>query len=254
MGSGRPLGLSRSPPSCLNRPAQRTDFVHGLLEWALSVDDFSGHFEYQQRLLTGVYPDAWTKIPRSWNRVVRGLENGRVYVFRVRAVRGKIAGAPSNEASVVPLERRDDGERAEMQVAMLMRKVAALEARHSCACEVLSEVLFEHDSASVLPTSDAALATRNETALSAVITRLQDAETELVVVVTGYASPPGRASYNLDLSESRAVAVIEYLSRRAGPWNGEFAALASGERRDRIGGGNDDDDRRAVVALCPTGD
>ena len=30
MGSGRPLGLSRSPPSCLNRPAQRTDFVHGL--------------------------------------------------------------------------------------------------------------------------------------------------------------------------------------------------------------------------------
>ena len=31
MGSGRPLGLSRSPPSCLNRPAQRTDFVHGLI-------------------------------------------------------------------------------------------------------------------------------------------------------------------------------------------------------------------------------
>ncbi len=30
MGSGRPLGLSRSSPSCLNRPAQRTDFVHGL--------------------------------------------------------------------------------------------------------------------------------------------------------------------------------------------------------------------------------
>ena len=27
MGSGRPLGLSRSSPSCLNRPAQRTDFV-----------------------------------------------------------------------------------------------------------------------------------------------------------------------------------------------------------------------------------
>ncbi len=34
MGSGRPLGLSRSSPSCLNRPAQRTDFVHGLLERA----------------------------------------------------------------------------------------------------------------------------------------------------------------------------------------------------------------------------
>ncbi len=31
MGSGRPLGLSRSSPSCLNRPAQRTDFVHGLI-------------------------------------------------------------------------------------------------------------------------------------------------------------------------------------------------------------------------------
>ena len=31
MGSGRLLGLSRSPPSCLTKPAHRTDFVHGLL-------------------------------------------------------------------------------------------------------------------------------------------------------------------------------------------------------------------------------
>ncbi len=38
MGSGRPLGLSRSSPSCLNRPAQRTDFVHGLLSALIVVD------------------------------------------------------------------------------------------------------------------------------------------------------------------------------------------------------------------------
>ena len=37
MGSGRPLGLSRSSPSCLNRPAQRTDFVHGLQGLTLAL-------------------------------------------------------------------------------------------------------------------------------------------------------------------------------------------------------------------------
>ena len=42
MGSGRPLGLSRSSPSCLNRPAQRTDFVHGLLWQAFQRYQWQG--------------------------------------------------------------------------------------------------------------------------------------------------------------------------------------------------------------------
>ncbi len=43
MGSGRPLGLSRSSPSCLNRPAQRTDFVHGLQGGPQAYHDLPVH-------------------------------------------------------------------------------------------------------------------------------------------------------------------------------------------------------------------
>ena len=233
----------------------RSGYGEASLEWTLSVDDFSGHFEYQQRLLNGAYPDAWNATRESRKHVVQGLENGLVYVFRIRAVQEhEIPGAPSNEASVVPVVQPADRASIETQLETLMGKVATLEARYSCVGEVLGDVRFEHDSASVLPASNADLATRNEAALNAVLTRLRDAKTDLVVVVTGYASAPGRASHNLDLSESRSLAVIEYLSQRAGAWNGEFAALANGERRDRVGGRDDDRDRRAVVALCPSGD
>ena len=226
------------------------------LEWKLSVDDFSGRFEYQHRLLNGVYPDAWSPTQGSWKHVVEGLENGLVYVFRVRALReNQLAGAASNEASVVPSETNGRPERTETEtpLAALKRKVAALEARYSCSDSVLAEVWFDHGSALVLPTASPDLATRNETALSAALTNLRDAEAQLVVV-TGYASAPGRASYNLNLSEARALAVIEYLTKRAEPWNGEFVALANGERWDGSGGGEDNENRRAVVALCPTGD
>ena len=37
METGGVRRLNRSSPSCLNRPAQRTDFFHGLLSWAISA-------------------------------------------------------------------------------------------------------------------------------------------------------------------------------------------------------------------------
>ena len=241
------------PPVPVPQLVVRSGAGEATLEWTMSVDDFSGGFEYQQRLLNGVYRDVWTPMDEPRKHLVPGLSDGQVYVFRVRAVRGgDIFGAPSNEASVVPFGT-NGSERTKTGLAMLTKRVTALEAGTSCADEVRGDVRFEHDSSSVLPTSNPGLATRNAAQMRAILANLPDAETHRVVLVKGYASTPGRASYNLDLSESRALAVVEYLSQRSGAWNGEFVALAEGEQQNWIGG-RPEEDRRAVVTFCPSGD
>ena len=223
------------------------------LEWTLGVDDFGGHFEYQQRSPNSVYPgDEWTPMPESFEHVVPQLAGGLIYVFRIRAVRdGDIAGAPSNEVSVVPLGLTDGSRGMQAQLAALAARVDLLEARQFCRDGTLGELQFEHNSAVVLPTSNDGLTSQNGERLAAIAESLRAAPPEAVAVVRGYASAPGRASYNLDLSEARALAVVEHLSRRLRTWNGKLVVIPEGERPDPIADRTEDDDRRAVVALCP---
>ena len=295
------------------------------LEWTLTDSDFDGHFQYQHRSPTGDYPRAWTTMSAASKHIVTGLKDGRVYVFRLRAVSSSgIAGSPSNEVSVVPLGRPDDrlagletglttletevtALRArvegiadslnrsddhfgrletglttlETDVAALRAKVdsivappdspgprnegldepqprptglearvTALEDGDSCAKGILGEVRFRHRSATLFPSEDPSLTTRNQASLRTIAEQLRAAGTGRLAVVTGHASAPGRASRNLDLSESRANAVILYLSQGSQAWNGELIARAEGEWRPAIPGRQQSEDRRAVVALC----
>ena len=219
------------------------------LEWCglddEKEDEFS--FEYQLRSAEAAYPDdEWTEMQGAERQhVVRDLENGHVYLFHVRAVRkrGAIRGRPSNEVSVVPFGL---SERSEARLDALNARVNVLDVADSC--RTLGNVWFDHDSASVLPIPDADLANENEERLKTIISGLGDMGNDRVVVVKGYASTVGRASHNLDLSESRALAVVEYLARRVP--SGKFFAIAEGERRDWMGGRQANQGREAVVALC----
>ncbi len=84
MGSGRPLGLSRSSPSCLNRPAQRTDFVHGLVGMRFALVVKLGelqvvplHFDLQTEIQLALgHVDAWDPSNRLLLNIAHHLHSG----------------------------------------------------------------------------------------------------------------------------------------------------------------------------------
>ncbi|MCY4057300.1 MAG: OmpA family protein [Gammaproteobacteria bacterium] len=226
------------------------------LEWTLGAEDFDGRFEYQQRRLADAdYSDVWIPMRGPRRHAVPDLVNGLLYFFRVRAVGPEeVAGAPSNEVGVVPLGLAEALGRLSERVAAIEGRVTAPDEVRFCAGEVVGEVGFDHDSASILPPANADLAAGNQARLAGVIRRLHGTDTEWVVQVTGYASTRGRASYNLDLSEARAEAVIEYLVQSSGALTGEFVAMAAGEGREWGEGKQEDEERRAVLVLCTSED
>ena len=236
-------------PKLVARPGDR----QVKLEWTVA-SDFRGVVEYRQKRAGGVFSeDGWMSVGTDSNHVVRRLKNGLVYVFQARALHeSRGSSAPSDEAVVVPFGPTEDFDQMEAQLLALKRDVAALMDGSPCMGSVLGEIQFAHGSTSVIPRSDAQLAAQNEAQLNAIVENLQCAEAGGVVAVTGYASAPGRATYNLDLSELRAEAVMEYLER-SGAWDGEFHAIAEGEGRGRLGGRYEAEDRRVVVALCEVG-
>lgn len=220
------------------------------LEWTVA-GSFDGGFEYRQKRAGGVFSeDGWMGVGTGSSYVVGGLNNGLVYVFQVRAVHASRGpSAPSDEAVVVPFGSVEGFRHLEVQLLTLKRDVAALMDWNRCADGVLGEIRFDHGSTSVMPMSNAELAAQNRAQLNGIVEGLRSDGAGKIVVVTGYASAPGRATYNLDLSESRAEAVMEYLER-SGAWDGEIHVIAEGERRDRLGDTREEEDRRAVVALC----
>lgn len=206
--------------------------------------DCEGTFQYQQRRMMGDFSGAqWSAASGCSSHVVEGLENGVVYVFRVRVLHERSGtGPPSDEVAVVPVPHTEP--------SVNDTEVPVSDSGDFCTQDVLGEVSFGHDSTSVIPRSNADLAQRNGMQLANVLRRLRRTEPRRLVVVKGYSSAPGRASYNLDLSELRAEAVIEYLYRRAPAWRRKLVAVAKGERHHLLDGRREGENRRAVVILC----
>ncbi len=75
------------------------------LHWGSVSDATITRWEYRQKAGAGDYED-WTGIPGSAadtrDHEVTGLSNGTRYTFQVRALRGGVPGAASNEASATP--------------------------------------------------------------------------------------------------------------------------------------------------------
>ena len=146
--------------------------------------------------------------------VVEPLENGRRYVFRVRARKGDVVGRPSNQASAIPRgEPRTPGDQdGPGDLAGLF-----------CAGQRgLGEVRFAFDSAEI---------DCDGGEVRQIVTKLQGEAVRGVVVVEGHATVPGGVLHNLDLSERRAVAVIDCLEDSLADTEGRlaFREIARGE-------------------------
>ena len=191
-----------------------------------NFDGITG-WKYRQRNTDDVHMNAWTMwgtIPGGADvreYIVGDLTNGQDYTFQLQACpRG--AGATSNRAGATPsgMEKR---------LTEIRNLLAARDLCHG-ALEHLGEVYFDVDS---FETSDEL----QQKALQEIAEKLKhDSESRSLVVVEGHASADGNATYNLDLSEDRAGAVINELwkEERGLPMNKlDVRAVSLGERHGR---------------------
>jgi len=195
--------------------------------------------EYRKRLDNRPYGD-WESVPHASlelkQHTIDGLQNGLVYVFRVQATYGTDAQLWSNEVTAVP------------SLLRAVSPVPHLDGRcgpHGVGDgDELETVRFRVRRHAVdLQFED------NGESLSRLVEKLGTGSAEQVVLVMGYASATGSASYNLDLSERRAHAVVNHLGERS--VEARFFVLAMGERHDEpIPGGTEERHQRVVVRLC----
>ena len=95
---------------------------------------------------------------------------------------------------------------------------------------------------------------QGETALVVLAQQLRHESRENgYVIVEGYASSVGNASYNLDLSERRAEAVATELKKRLSPhWHQRLIIVSRGERHEEVSLDKEHDVNQKVrVAFCP---
>ena len=203
------------------------------LEWEHTGDTRVAKWQYQQREYEGRAVGDWSDIPKTngERHVVENLVNGQVYAFRVRGVGSeKAVGATSKEVAATP---------------MAVPKPVNGPPRTADCGQVLGQVQFSKMSARI----DTVVANEQ---VERIRRKLHEGAGigQRVIMIAGYASADGPASYNLDLSELRASAVKKLLkeSFRSGH---EFITASMGERHeDMVLGKKNSGNRRAVVALC----
>ena len=183
------------------------------------------------------------------NHVVEDLINGRTYFFRVRARNQEGERKPwSAEKPAIPTGIESASAQSLVRIEETLSGIHRLlsgsddPSKKALRCNtVLGDVLFEFQEAK-LTTSAAAI-------LKRMVEWLVSTKAGGPVIVTGYASAMGPASYNLNLSEDRASAVRGFLD--AGVDNVEFIEVAKGERHDQpIAGKESRENQRVVVTLC----
>lgn len=228
------------------------DDGEAMLSWVTPGDGFTGvvSWEYRQRLYADTWGD-WQKIPGGANvrkHAVAGLRNSWTYAFSVRAVgKGKERGAASNFSAVTPsgVERR----LTEIRDLLAGRKSV----RDFCLDEPADAGSVRFAGGSFGTKADS-----QQRALEKIAEVLRRASLrQTLVVVEGHASADHHATFNLDLSEDRAEAVIGELRK---PEHGlrndrlDYRAVARGERHDREypDRGNHNNRRVQVWVCTPT--
>ena len=206
------------------------------LSWNLS--NFGSEvieYEYQKGPLGSSYGE-WTPIvgPEEPRWTVGELTNGVLYNFRMKATDENNVEHLSNPAIAAPIAF--DTPEEDVRPSNVI-----------CDGDELGTVLFDvgHDEidddfgSNRLSLLSIANGLPNEAVVS-----------DAIVLVVGYASAEGSASYNLDLSERRAREVVLRLSGPQG-FAGQLVPLAMGERHDELALDRDgEENQRVVVTLC----
>lgn len=165
--------------------------------------------------------------------VVEPLKNGWSCAFRVRARRGGAVGRPSNRATATPREERRTTSDRDQQDDR---------GRHFCAEQRdLGVVHFGLDSAEI----DCGGGEVRE-----IVGKLQHDGARGVVLVEGYATAKGGVLHNLDLSERRAVAVIDCVQDALPDSAGRLAFREVARGESYVAVPNGENRRIAAAVLC----
>ena len=203
------------------------------LTWKLH--DFSGaiqKYEYQNGPLGGP-SGTWTAIdkPKGRRLTIGGLKNGLIYGFRMRATDENDVAYLSNQA---------------IAAAIQLDTPEPVTSSELCDGRQLGVILFERGRHEI----DEGFGD-NQASLEGIKGTLREGVgADRLVLVAGYASAQGRASYNLDLSEKRAWEIVRHLEslQRVG---GRFVPLAMGERPgEAVLDRAHESHRKVVVKLC----
>ena len=219
------------------------------LSWEFADSAPPAAWEIQQRNDGDEYRATRTLRGTVRNHVVEGLVNGRTYFFRVRARNHEGREGPwSAEEPAIPIGIGSASAQSLARIEETLSGIYLLlsgsddPSRTARGCDtVLGGVLFEFRKARLTKSAMTILEGMTEWL---VVTKARGP-----VIVTGYASAKGPASYNLDLSEDRADAVRGFLDARVE--DVEFIEVAKGERHDEpVAGKEGRVNQRVIVTLC----